>query len=481
MEKIWRNLGNCVIFDWMFKKILVANRGEIALRIIRACRELGIKSVAVYSEADKDSLAVRFADEALCIGPPKSSESYLDPKRIISAAELTNAEAIHPGYGFLAENPDFAEICESCNIQFIGPTSFHIRLMGDKIFAKKAMIEAGLPTVPGSEGEVTSVSEAVSLAKTFGFPVILKAAAGGGGRGMRYARDEKELESVWDTAKGEAKAAFGNDALYLEKFVENPRHVEVQILADHKGSIVHLGERDCTVQRRHQKLIEESPCPVLDEETRKKICEAAVLGAWKIGYRSAGTMEFLLDKNGQFYFMEMNTRIQVEHPVTEEVADLDLIREQILVAAGEELSFKQTDVQFKGHAIECRINAENPDKDFAPSPGKITAFHVPGGHGIRVDTHAFALYEVPPYYDSMIAKLIGFGKTREQAVVKLLRALEEFVVEGIATTIPFHKKVLVHPDFLNLNYDTSFVEKMLAEEKKTAEMEKAIVEAGSNA
>jgi acetyl-CoA carboxylase biotin carboxylase subunit len=465
----------------MFKKILIANRGEIALRIIRACRELGIQSVAVYSEADKDSLAVRFADESLCIGPPKSSESYLDAKRIISAAELTNADAIHPGYGFLAENPDFAEICESCNIAFIGPTSAHIRQMGDKIFAKKVMAEAGLPTIQGSEGEVTELSQAVSLAKSFGFPVIVKAAAGGGGRGMRFAGDEKELEAVWDTAKGEAKAAFGNDALYLEKFVENPRHVEVQILADHQGNIVHLGERDCTVQRRHQKLIEESPCPVLDDETRKKLCESAVMGAWKIGYRSAGTLEFLLDKNGQFYFMEMNTRIQVEHPVSEEVADMDLIKEQILIAAGQEISFKQTEVEFKGHAIECRINAEDPEKDFAPRPGKITYFHVPGGHGIRVDTHAYALYEVPPYYDSMIAKIIGFGKTREQAINKLLRALDEFVIEGIATTIPFHKKVLTHPDFISKNYDTSFVDKMFAEEKKTKEMEKTAVEAASSA
>ncbi len=344
----------------MFKKILIANRGEISLRIIRACRELGIKSVAVFSEADKDSLAVRFADESLCIGPPKASESYLDPKRIIAAAELTNADAIHPGYGFLAENADFAEICESCNIRFIGPTSQQIRQMGDKIFAKKVMAEAGLPTIPGSEGEVAELSKAVSLAKTFGFPVIVKAAAGGGGRGMRLARDEKELESVWEMAKAEAKAAFGNDALYLEKFVENPRHVEVQVLGDHQGNIVHLGERDCSVQRRHQKLIEEAPCPVLDDETRKKLCEAAVLGAWKIGYRSAGTLEFLLDKNKEFYFMEMNTRIQVEHPVTEEVADLDLIKEQILIAAGEEMSFKQGDVKLHGHSIECRINAEDP-------------------------------------------------------------------------------------------------------------------------
>jgi len=464
----------------MFKKILIANRGEIALRIIRACRELGIKSVAVFSEADKDSLAVRFADESLCIGPPKPAESYLDAKRIIAAAELTNADAIHPGYGFLAENADFAEICESCKIQFIGPTSQQIRQMGDKIFAKKVMAEAGLPTIPGSDGEVAERSQAVGLAKTFGFPVIVKAAAGGGGRGMRLARDEKELESVWEMAKAEAKAAFGNDALYLEKFVENPRHVEVQVLADHLGNIVHLGERDCTVQRRHQKLIEEAPCPVLDEETRKKLCESAVLGAWKIGYRSAGTLEFLLDKNKDFYFMEMNTRIQVEHPVTEEVVDLDLIKEQILIAAGEELTFKQADVVLRGHSIECRINAEDPERDFAPSPGKITYFHVPGGHGIRVDTHAFALYDVPPYYDSMIAKLVGFGKTREQAIGKLLRALDEFVIEGIATTIPFHKKVLVHPDFVSSNYDTSFVEKLFAEEKKTKEKPAEAVEAGSS-
>ncbi len=478
--KNWRNPSVCVIFIWMFKKILIANRGEIALRIIRACRELGIKSVAVFSEADKDSLAVRFADESLCIGPPKASESYLDPKRIIAAAELTNADAIHPGYGFLAENADFAEICESCKIQFIGPTSQQIRQMGDKIFAKKVMAEAGLPIIFGSEGEVTELSKAVSLAKTFGFPVIVKAAAGGGGRGMRLARDEKELESVWEMAKAEAKAAFGNDALYLEKFIENPRHVEVQVLGDHQGNIVHLGERDCSVQRRHQKLIEEAPCPVLDDETRKKLCEAAVLGAWKIGYRSAGTLEFLLDKNKDFYFMEMNTRIQVEHPVTEEVVDLDIIKEQILIAAGEEMSFKQGDIKLHGHSIECRINAEDPEREFAPCPGKITYFHVPGGHGIRVDTHAFALYEVPPYYDSMIAKLVGFGNTREQAIGKLLRALDEFIIEGIATTIPFHKKALAHPDFVNLNYDTSFVEKMFAEEKKTKEKPAEAVAAGNS-
>ena len=442
----------------MFKKILIANRGEIALRIIRACRELGIESVAVYSDADTDSLPVRFADTAVCIGPPKSAESYLDPKRIIAAAEITGAEAIHPGYGFLAENADFAEICASCDLEFIGPKPDVIRALGDKVLAKQTMHEAGVPVVPGSEGAVNSVEEATKLAREVGYPIILKAAAGGGGRGMRVANSDAELEKALRTAQMEAQAAFNNPEIYLEKYLVNPRHVEIQILADQHGNVIHLGERDCSVQRRHQKLIEESPSPIMTPELRQQMGEAAVEGARKAGYENAGTIEFLVDADRNFYFMEMNTRVQVEHPVTEEVTDVDIIVEQLRIASGERLSISQGDVKISGHAIECRINAEDPSRDFAPCPGLIEAFHVPGGHGVRVDTHAFALYRVPPFYDSLLAKLIVRGKDRADAVAKMCRALEEFIIEGISTTIGFHKEVLADPVFQSGEFDTSYVE-----------------------
>lgn len=452
----------------MFKKILIANRGEIALRIIRACRELGILTVAVYSEADIDSLHVRFADEAVCIGPPKSSESYLDPKRIIAAAEITGAVAIHPGYGFLAENAAFAQICKECGIVFIGPSPDVIRLMGDKVQAKQTMIKAGVPVVPGSQGGVPDIEEALKVIGEIGYPVILKAAAGGGGRGMRIVRQAGELESAFRTAQMEAQAAFNNPEIYIERFVDRPRHVEFQIMADTHGNVVHLGERDCTVQRRHQKLIEESPSPLMTPELRNKMGSAAVKGAKFAGYQNAGTIEFLLDGNGNFYFMEMNTRVQVEHPVTEEVTDIDIIVEQLKVANGEKLSFTQEQVQFSGYAIECRINAENPDKNFAPCPGQITSFHVPGGHGVRVDTHAYAKYVVPPFYDSMIAKLIVKDKNRADGLRKMLRALDEFVVEGIHTTIDFQKKIIADPVFQSGMFDTSFVDDYFRRTKEAA-------------
>ncbi|MFH2056655.1 MAG: acetyl-CoA carboxylase biotin carboxylase subunit, partial [bacterium] len=419
----------------MFKKILIANRGEIALRIIRACRELGIESVAVYSDADTDSLPVRFADTVVCIGPPKSADSYLDSKRIIAAAEITGAEAIHPGYGFLAENADFAEICRSCGLEFIGPKPEVIRALGDKVLAKQTMRDAGVPVIPGSEGAVTSVAQATELAKEVGYPIILKAAAGGGGRGMRVANCDADLEKALRAAQMEAQAAFNNPEIYLEKYLLRPRHVEFQILADQHGNVIHLGERDCTVQRRHQKLIEESPSPIMTPELRQRMGEAAVAGAKRAGYENAGTIEFLVDADRNFYFMEMNTRVQVEHPVTEEVTDVDIIVEQLRIASGEKLSITQEEVKISGHAIECRINAEDPSRDFAPSPGLIEAFHVPGGHGVRVDTHAFALYRVPPFYDSLLAKLIVRGKDRSDAMAKMRRALEEFIIEGVATTI----------------------------------------------
>jgi acetyl-CoA carboxylase biotin carboxylase subunit len=454
----------------LFKKILIANRGEIALRVIRACKELGIATVVIFSEADRGSLHVRFADEDVCIGPAKSQDSYLDPKRIISAAEVTNADAIHPGYGFLAENPDFAEICESCDIKFIGPSSEMITLMGDKALAKKTMSDAGVPVIPGSDGVVESAEKALRICYEIGFPVIIKAAYGGGGKGMRIVRDEEELKKGLEMAKLEAGSAFGNAAIYIEKYISNPRHVEFQILGDRFGKIIHLGERDCTVQRRHQKLLEESPSPVVDEDLRKKMGEAATGGAKSVGYQSAGTIEFLLDEDRNFYFMEMNTRIQVEHPVTEEVTDIDLIKEQIRLACGERLTLSQEDISLKGHAIECRINAEDPQKDFLPCPGAITSFHTPGGHGIRVDTHAYAKYVIPPFYDSMIAKLIAHGKTREEAILKARRALEEFIVEGVETTIGFHKKILSDKRFVSGRFGTSFVEEMLKE--KLEEVEK---------
>ncbi|MBE2217480.1 MAG: acetyl-CoA carboxylase biotin carboxylase subunit [Ignavibacteria bacterium] len=441
----------------MLKKILIANRGEIALRIIRTCRDMGIKTVAVYSEADKESLHVRFADEAVCIGPPPSRESYLSIPRIIAAAEITNADAIHPGYGFLAENSEFSEICSESEIKFIGPSPQMIRSMGDKAYAKETMKKSGVPVVPGSDGVIATPEEAKKIAAEYGYPVLIKASAGGGGKGMRIVREESELENAFTMATNEALNAFGNGEVYVEKFVENPRHIEIQVMGDQFGNVVHLGERDCTVQRRHQKLIEETPSPFITEDIREAMGAAAVKGAKSVSYEGAGTVEFIVDKNKNFYFMEMNTRIQVEHPVTEQVTGVDLIREQIAVASGLKLKVKK--VKREGHSIECRINAENPDKNFAPSPGRITSFHMPGGIGIRVDTHAYANYYIPPYYDSMIAKLIVTADNREEAVKRMYRALDEFIIEGVFTTIPFHKKVMKHEKFIEGDYDTSFIEK----------------------
>ncbi len=441
----------------MFEKILIANRGEIALRIIRTCRDMGIKTVAVYSTADKDSLHVKFADEAVCIGPPQSRESYLNIPRIISAAEITNAEAIHPGYGFLAENAEFSEICNDSEIKFIGPSPEMIRAMGDKAYAKGTMRKANVPVVPGSDGVVTNVDDAKKIAGEFGYPVLIKASAGGGGKGMRIVHNEEEIENGFTMATNEALNAFGNGEVYIEKFVENPRHIEIQILGDQFGNVVHLGERDCSVQRRHQKLIEETPSPFITNEVRDAMGAAAVKGAKSVNYEGAGTIEFIVDKNMNYYFMEMNTRIQVEHPVTEQVTGVDLIREQICVAAGDKLKVKK--VKREGHSIECRINAENPDKNFAPSPGKITTLHFPGGLGVRVDTHVYTNYVIPPYYDSMIAKLIVTADNREEAIKRMYRALDEFIVEGIYTTIPFHKKVMKHEKFIEGDFDTSFIEK----------------------
>ena len=441
----------------MFKKILVANRGEIALRIIRACKELDIATVAVYSEADADSLHVRFADEVVCIGPGPSKQSYLQIPQIISAAEVTNAEAIHPGYGFLAENAHFAEVCESCNLEFIGPTAAMIDKMGNKSLAKATMQQAGVPVIPGSDGILPDLEAAKRIADDFGYPVIIKASAGGGGRGMRIVRDPESLEAAYNMARAEANSVFGNPDLYLEKYFENTRHIEIQLLADSHGNVIALGERECSIQRKHQKLIEETPSPVVTQEIRKKMTDAAILGAKAVQYRSAGTIEFLFDR-GEFYFMEMNTRIQVEHPITEIVFGMDLIKQQIEVASGRELEWSK-DYQMRGHAIECRINAEDPAQDFRSSPGKITSFHAPGGPGVRVDTHAYAHYVIPPFYDSLIAKLITHGRTREEALVRMSRCLEEFVIEGIHTTIPFHQMVLEDHDFIEGNFDTKFVEK----------------------
>ena len=434
----------------MFKKILIANRGEIALRIIRTCKEMGIQTVAVYSTADRDSLHVRFADEAVCIGPPKSADSYLNIQQILAAAEITNADAVHPGYGFLSENARFAEVCRDYNIKFIGPTPESIRSMGDKITAKETMKKAGVPTVPGSDGLLGSDAEAKALAKEIGYPVIVKATAGGGGRGMRVIWKEEELVPAMESA-----AAFGNDGLYMEKYIEEPRHIEIQVVGDQFGKACHLSERDCSIQRRHQKLIEESPSPFMTDELRTRMGEAAVRGAMAVQYEGAGTIEFLVDKYRNFYFMEMNTRIQVEHPVTEEVIDYDLIKEQIKVAAGIPISGKSYIPNM--HAIECRINAEDPYNDFRPSPGKITTLHVPGGHGVRVDTHIYSGYVIPPYYDSMIAKLITVAQTREEALATMERALSEFVVEGVKTTIPFHQKMLKDPNFLSGNFNTQYL------------------------
>jgi len=452
----------------MFRKVLVANRGEIALRVIRACRELRISTVAVFSTADRDSLHVRLADESVCIGPPPPAQSYNYIARLISAAEVTGADAIHPGYGFLSENAHFAEVCDSCGFTFIGPTPEMIRKMGDKAVARRTMKDAGLPCVPGSEGVLASVDEAQSLATTIGYPVIIKAAAGGGGRGMRVAWDEKQLRTGFGIAQAEAGSAFSNSAVYLEKYIAKPRHIEFQLFGDSHGNLIHLGERECSVQRNHQKLIEEAPSPFLSEAQRRKVGDLAASGARSIGYRNAGTMEFLFDQDGSFYFMEMNTRIQVEHPVTEEVTGLDLVKEQIRVAAGEPLSLKQEDVEWRGHAIECRINAEDHEHAFRPSPGVITYFYKPGGPGLRLDSHAYAGYTVPPYYDSMIGKLIARGKDRPEALRRMEIALEEMIIEGIRTTLPFHQLALRHRRFQAGDLDTHFVEELLKPETAKA-------------
>ena len=441
----------------MFNKILIANRGEIALRIIRTCKELGINTVAVYSEADKDSLHVTFADEAVCIGPPFGKDSYLKIPAIISAAQITGADAIHPGYGFLAENANFSEICQESNLKFIGPSPEMIRAMGDKAFAKDTMKKNEVPVIPGSDGVVENIEEAKELAKGIGYPVIIKASAGGGGKGMRIVWEESEFQKAFQTARTEAEAAFANGDVYIEKFIENPRHIEIQVMGDQHGTVYHYGERDCSIQRRHQKLIEESPSPAVDEALRNRMGEAAVKGAQSVNYEGAGTIEFLLDKHKNFYFMEMNTRIQVEHPVTELVYDVDLVRQQILVAAGEKIEAKPKKPH--GHAIEFRINAEDPDNNFRPSPGKITSLHFPGGFGVRNDSHIYHSYSIPPYYDSLIAKLIVWGTDRERAIMRGKRALNEFIIEGIKTTMPFHLKVLEDSRFKSGNFDTSFLEK----------------------
>ena len=440
----------------MFKKILIANRGEIALRIIRTCREMGIKTVAVYSTADAESLHVKFADEAVCIGPPPSNLSYLKMSNIIAAAEITNADAIHPGYGFLSENAKFSKICQEHGIKFIGASPEMIDRMGDKASAKSTMIEAGVPCVPGSVGILESYEQAEKLASEFGYPVMLKATAGGGGKGMRAVWKQEDLLKAWEGARQESAAAFGNDGMYLEKLIEEPRHIEIQVVGDSYGKACHLSERDCSVQRRHQKLTEETPSPFMTDDLRNKMGEAAVKAAEYIRYEGAGTVEFLVDKHRNFYFMEMNTRIQVEHPITEQVIDYDLIREQIMVAAGIPISGKNYYPNL--HAIECRINAEDPYNDFRPSPGKITTLHAPGGHGVRLDTHVYAGYTIPPNYDSMIAKLITTAQTREEAINKMKRALDEFVIEGIKTTIPFHRQLMDEPDYVAGNYTTKFME-----------------------
>ena len=440
----------------MFKKVLIANRGEIALRVIRTCREMGIKTVAVYSTADRDSLHVKFADEAVCIGKPQSSDSYLNIPHLMSAAEITNADAIHPGYGFLAENAKFAQICADHQIKFIGPTPDMINAMGDKITAKETMIKAGVPVVPGGEGLLESFDEAKGLAKGMGYPVILKATAGGGGKGMRIVWEEGEMERAYNNAKAEATASFKNDGIYMEKFVEEPRHIEIQIAGDQYGSVCHLSERDCSIQRRHQKLVEESPSPFMTDELRQKMGDAAKKAAGAINYESVGTIEFLVDKNRNFYFMEMNTRIQVEHCVTEEVINFDLIKEQLKIAMGEKISGK--DYYPQGHAIECRINAEDPYNDFRPSPGRISVLHQPGGHGVRVDSHVYAGYVIPPFYDSMIGKLITIARTRNEAIDTMYRALSEYVIEGIKTTIPFHLQLMQDERFRSGDFNTKFLE-----------------------
>ncbi len=442
----------------MIRKLVVANRGEIALRIMRACEELGVETVALHSEADEESLHVKFAQESICIGPPAPRRSYLNIHNIISAAEVTGADAIHPGYGFLAENAHFAEVCQSHGLIFVGPEPDMIRRMGDKALARETMMAANVPVVPGSEGTVTDEVHALQVAREIGFPVMIKASAGGGGKGMRAAQDEESFQRAFSTARGEAESAFGNGEIYLEKLILRPRHVEIQILGDKHGNVIHLGERDCSIQRRHQKLIEESPSPAVSETLRRQMGETAVKAAIAVGYHSAGTVEFLLDDEGHFYFMEMNTRIQVEHPVTEMVTGLDLLKEQIRVAAGEPLSVAQGDVELRGHAIECRINAEDPDRDFAPMPGTITSLHLPGGPGVRVDSHVYAGYSIPPYYDSMIAKIITHGADRAEAISRMRRAIEECIIEGVPSTLPFHSKMMRHPRFKSGNITTAFLE-----------------------
>jgi len=440
----------------MFKKILIANRGEIALRVIRTCKEMGIKTVAVYSTADADSLHVRFADEAVCIGPPKSAESYLDIPKIIAAAEITNADAIHPGYGFLSENADFSRICAENHIKFIGASPEMIEAMGDKASAKATMKKAGVPTIPGNEGILESLKEATKIAKKIGYPVMLKATAGGGGKGMQVCHDEEGLAEGWESTRREAAAAFANDDMYMEKFVVEPRHIEIQIAADQRGKACHLSERDCSIQRRHQKLVEETPSPYMTDKLRDKMGKAAIKAAEAVKYEGVGTVEFLVDAHRDFYFMEMNTRIQVEHTITEEVVNYDLIKEQIKLAAGENISGKNYYPQM--HAIQCRINAEDPDRNFAPCPGLITDYHAPGGHGVRLDTHVYSGYSIPPYYDSMISKLIVVAQTRDEAILKMQRALDEYVIEGVKTTIPFHQRLMRHERFKSGDFTTKFME-----------------------
>lgn len=441
----------------MFKKILIANRGEIAVRIIRACREMGIKTVAVYSEIDVNALHTQLADEAICIGPAKSKDSYLNEENILSATVLTGAEAIHPGFGFLSENSKFAKMCEECNITFIGPSFENIENMGNKAKAREMMINANVPIVPGSDGIVENSQSALEISRKIGYPVMIKASAGGGGRGIRIVRDEEELISSFETAKTEAKTAFGDDSMYIEKFIEEPRHIEIQILADNYGNTIYLGERDCSIQRRNQKVMEEAPGPTISEELRMSMGEVAVKAAKSIGYKNAGTIEFLLDKHGNYYFMEMNTRIQVEHPITEMITGIDLIKEQIKIAYGESLAFTQEDIKLNGHAIECRINAENPSKNFMPCPGEINYLHLPGGLGVRIDSSVYQGYIIPPTYDSMIAKLIVHGRTREEAIGRMERALGEFIIDGVTTNIGFQLEILSNPKFLSGDFDTSFV------------------------
>ncbi len=453
----------------MIKKILIANRGEIAVRIIRACKELGISTVAVYSQADEDSLHVSLADEAYCIGPAASAKSYLEIPNIISTALMAGVDAIHPGYGFLAENARFAEICQEHQIKFIGPSVENIMAMGDKASAKKTMIENNVPTIPGTTGLVTDIEEVRPWIKQVGFPIIIKATAGGGGRGMRIVRQESEIEEMIALAQAEAGTAFGNNGVYIEKYLENPRHIEVQILADRYGNVVHLGERDCSIQRRHQKLLEEAPSPALTSTLRNKMGFAAVNAAKGISYEGVGTVEFLLDSDNSFYFMEMNTRIQVEHPVSEVITNIDLVKEQIKVAAGEKLTFKQDDIRFEGHSIECRINAEDYEKDFMPCPGLVDGYIAPGGPGVRVDSHVYTNYKIPPFYDSLIAKLICWGKDREEARARMLRALDEFAITGIKTTIPFHQKILKNSQFIKGDFNTSFIAENFSKQQKTEE------------